>query len=143
MKGWSCYLFYGSDTLWNEHIILNYGLIACYTIITFHPLLISLKIWNKVLLTTLFIMIQAVIWIMMNVCGVSLVWSGQLGLISYHLRSGNIWGNNRRIFAIGVFLGLCVFTYYAIYYPLITTIAHGIATFVGFLITLWLSSTRN
>ena len=143
MKGVNCYLFYGSDTLWNEHIILNYGLIACYTIIIFHPLLISLQIRKKLLLTILFILIQAAIWIFLDKCGVSLIWSGQLGLISYILKSDNIWGNNRKISIIGVFLGSCVVTYYAIYYHPITTIAHTTAIFVGFLITLKVSRFRN
>ena len=31
----------------------------------------------------LFILIQVVIWICLDVCGVSLIWSGQLGLIIY------------------------------------------------------------
>ena len=143
MKGWICYLFYGSETLWNEHIILNYGLIACYTVITFYPLLISLQIWKKLLLTISFLMIQAVMWICLDVCGVSLVWSGQLGLISYFLRSDNIWENNRTLSIIGVFLGLCVVLYYAIYYHPITTVAHATAIFSGFLITLRVSRFRN
>ena len=143
MKGWNCVLFYGSETLWNEDIILNYGLIACYTIITFYPLLISLQVWQKLLLTILFVMIQAVMWICLDVCGVSLIWSGQFGLISHYLRSENNWVNNRRIFVIGVFLGSCVLTYYAIYFPIITTLAHAIAMFVGFIITLRVSRLRN
>ena len=79
-----CYLFYGGAV---TDIILNYGLITCYIIIIFYPLVISLQVWKKIVETFLFIAIQVVIWICLDECGVSLIWSGQLGLLCYCLIS--------------------------------------------------------
>ena len=119
----------------------------------------------------LFILIQVVIWICLDVCGVSLIWSGQLGLIIYCFisifikklkRHNNIEErdksienhengdrddrkNNLRMITMlaGIFLGLAVLIYYAITLPPITTIAHVSAIILGLLITLIMSCFKN
>ena len=83
-NGIFCYLFYGGVVI---DIVLNYGLIFCYTLIIFYPCLMSLQTWKKLVQSIVFIVIQVMLWICVDVCGVSLIWSGQLGLILLHLTS--------------------------------------------------------
>ena len=163
-----CYLFYGGAVI---DIILNYGLILCYTILIFYPFFISFQIWRKIVESLLFMLIQVVIWICLDVCGVSLIWSGQLGLIIYCFistltkkfrRHNNVETHDKsienhdngdqddrknylRMIAklAGIFLGLAVLIYYAITLPPITTIAHVSAIILGLLITLIMSCFKN
>ena len=164
-----CYLFYGGAVI---DIILNYGLIICYTLIIFYPCLMSLQTWKKLVQSIVFIAVQVILWICLDVCGVSLIWSGQLGLIILHLTSICIKKARRHqdgvnsgistktnensddpeetnynlkiiVLSIATFFGLCVLVYYAIMLPPITTIAHATAIFIGSIIASIMSFFRN
>ena len=133
------YLLYGGSI---SDILINYTLIILYSAILYYPWSSNLLISKP--LTTLHILIctclQVTVWFLADAYGVSLIWSGQLGLLFLILlitcKTSKKTDAQIYILAMACSAGLAAIIYYAVVYPPITTLAHGVAGMVGFLMAL-------
>merc|ERR1719150_137060 len=93
--------------------------------------------------------LQALVWWAADAFGISLVWCGQQGFIYLNfiniLRKPKQERVGQELLSNGgaAFLGIAAISYYAIFFPLITTIAHLSAVFVGTILGSILLATDN
>jgi len=104
----------------------------------------------RLLLIVIFCCLQAATWWAADAFGISLVWCGQQGFIYLTLidifrrRKEELFAAYEVILsASATCLGAVAITYYAIFFPLITTIAHLLAVFVGMVLGLVLLSAEK
>jgi len=121
-------------------IVINYLLIILYTVTNLIPWTtcssrrnIFINLHSLVVMT-----IQVLCWIFLEAYGVSLIWCGQLGLLLtwllclLMLRPRTILISYQLVMKTWLTLpGLGAIVYYAISFPLITTVAHVLAVIVG------------
>ena len=143
------YLLYGGSI---SDILINYTLIILYSAILYYPWSSNLLISKP--LTTLHILIctclQVTVWFLADAYGVSLIWSGQLGLLILiilitckEMKKTNV---QLCSLVLGCSAGLATILYYAVVFPPITTVAHGVASIVGFVMALplaWREGTES
>jgi hypothetical protein len=113
-------------------MIINYGMIAATLASFLLDAVAKRSKWIICLVVSL--IIQMLLWFVADAIGVSIVWCTMGGFLAL-----TYWnkGSERHPFVIGVLLTtVAVIVYYAITYPIITTIAHVLAIIVGILIYL-------
>ena len=133
------FLLYGGSI---SDILIKYTLIILYGAILYYPWSSNLIISKP--LTTLHILIctclQGIIWFLEDAYGVSLIWSGQLGLLILilliHCKNNKNANDQICCLVMGCAAGLAAILYYAVVFPPITTVAHLAAGVVGFLMAL-------
>ena len=135
LESFNHFLLYDGSIL---DIIINHSLILFYSFIFYYPWKVNYLIINKIFITVhilICIILQVSVWFLADAYGVSLIWSGQLGLlifitlmVTYKLKSlTDVQLHLVLVMAPGVGGVL----YYALVFPPITTVAHLTAVFVG------------
>jgi len=122
-------------------ILINYCLIILFTFLNnWYPEDFGRSPAN--LHSLIFFVLQILCWVTLDAYGVSLVWSGQLGLTFLLLLD---WVRNRErqsslsspaLRGGSALLGVLAIAYYAYWFPAITTVAHLLALLLGLLLAL-------
>jgi len=143
------YLFYDGSLL---DIGINYTMLLISSMVMILP---WRKNWQnrRLLKLLLFVFLcaglQALVWWAADAFGISLVWCGQQGFIYLNfintLRKPKQERLGPELLCNGGAgcLGIAAISYYAIFFPLITTIAHLSALFVGTILGSILLATEN
>ena|SRR5688500_8083243 len=130
-------LSYGGQLL---HIFINYALILL-TVAPFllngHRLASSKQqgwIVNLVVITCL----QVVVWFLAGGVGVSLIWCAMACFLALHYWRGGFAEaeKRKRLTQVALIAALAAIVYYAVAFPVITTVAHLIALLVGMILFL-------
>lgn len=130
-------LSYGGQLL---HILINYTLI----LLTVAPFLLNgdrpakLKQQGWIVNLVVITFLQIVVWFVPGGVGVSLIWCAMAGYLALHYwRAGFEDAEKRkRLAQIALIAALATIVYYAVAFPVITTVAHLIALLVGMILCL-------
>lgn len=112
-----------------EHILINTGA----TFITALPLFFFYKKETVLQSSLIFSGIQSAFWAFMNVQGISIIWSAYAGMLIEGMISNMPKSNFKKgVSIVSLIAAAGAFSYYAITFPAITSVAHASSMILGF-----------
>lgn len=117
------------------HILINYTLIIL-TVLPFLRNPDSSTSWERhgwKICLGIITLLQIVVWFIADAVGVSLIWSAMAGFLAFAYWRGGFEQaqNKKRLVQIALTATFAAIVFYAVAFPVITTIAHVVALFVG------------
>lgn len=116
-----------------RHCIINYVLIL---LVLLPHLRITgkqqaIRMWFSTFITA--VLVQALLWFVAGAVGVSVVWCAMAGFNLVHFYKSNELhtAELKRLYIVGFVASFTAIVYYAVLFPAITTVAHGIAVGMG------------
>ena len=117
------------------HVLINYALII---LVLLPNVFIGQRMegspdWTWMTCLGIALLVQVLLWFIAQASGVSIVWSALAGytLIAYGTRGTGSAEQNGFLALLALSSAGCAIVYYAVTYPLITTIAHICAVLLG------------
>lgn len=132
-----------------QHSLINYGLIALTLLPFFAPdkgqSSPVARRWLSCLLVA--VVVQALLWFLADAVGVSIIWCMMAGytLLVYLTAGSSVDPRQHRLLVVALISALLGIAYYAWTFPLITTVAHGMAVALGiglFFLFRWLRANH-
>jgi hypothetical protein len=114
----------------NVAMIINYGLIVLLMLPFILGTVVKRQAW--ILCVILMALIQVLLWFFADAIGVSLIWSGLAGFLglTYYNKMADQSALNIGVLVIAV----AAIIFYAVTYPILTTVAHVLAVILGAII---------